>query len=144
MSNSQWTSFFYGIIIIILCAFLATCVGGKGLRDGVYTARSAEDDKGAFGEITVTIASGKVADCVYVTRQKDGSIKDADYGKVNSAVSNPDYYAKAQLAVRAMSTYARAFAESGSLREVDAVSGATVSWNQFMEAAEAALEAAGR
>jgi major membrane immunogen (membrane-anchored lipoprotein) len=41
-----------------------------------------------------------------------------------------------------MERYARIYRETGDLRKVDAVSGATIAFNQFNEAAEAALEEA--
>ncbi|MDR1932669.1 MAG: FMN-binding protein [Spirochaetales bacterium] len=118
---------------------LAGC-GGGALRDGVYAGASGKDDTGAWGEVSLTVRDGKVADCVFVTRQKDGTIKGEDYGKVNGVISNQDYYNKAQLAVRAMEQYARQYAESRDLDAVQAVSGATIAYDQFIEAVENALE----
>jgi major membrane immunogen (membrane-anchored lipoprotein) len=113
-------------------------------KDGAYTGRSGADDTGAYGEVTLTIAGGKVTDCRFVTWQKDGTIKDADYGKVNGEISNQAYYDKAQLAVRAMQQYAAQYLETQDLKALDAVSGATIAYNQFIEAAEIALEQAGK
>jgi major membrane immunogen (membrane-anchored lipoprotein) len=110
----------------------------------VYTGRSGADDTGAWGEVTVTIAEGRVLSCRFVTYQKDGVAKGEDYGKVNGEISNQDFYNKAQLAVRAMEEYARSFSDTGDLKKVDAVSGATIAFNQFNEAVEAALEKAGK
>jgi major membrane immunogen (membrane-anchored lipoprotein) len=100
---------------------------------------SGADDTGAWGEISVTVREGRVAACTFITRQKDGTVKGEDYGKINGEISSADFYEKAQLAVRAMERYAKQFAETGSLEKVDAVSGATVSHSQFVEAAEGAL-----
>jgi major membrane immunogen (membrane-anchored lipoprotein) len=113
-------------------------------KDGVYTGRSGADDTGAYGEVTLTITGGKVTDCRFSTWQKDGTIKDGDYGKVNGEVSNQAYYDKAQLAVRAMRQYAAQCLETRDLKAIDAVSGATIAYNQFIEAAEIALEQAGK
>jgi major membrane immunogen (membrane-anchored lipoprotein) len=125
-----------------LCAalFLSACTGG--LKDGVYEGKSGVDDTGAWGEITITVRDGKAGACVFITRQKDGTAKDEDYGKINGEISNQVYYDKAQLAVRAMETYARQYAEHGDLDRVEAVSGATIAYNQFLEAAVEALEKA--
>jgi major membrane immunogen (membrane-anchored lipoprotein) len=120
---------------------LAGCAK-RSYKDGVYTATSGADDSGAWGEVTVTITDGEVADCLFVTRQKDGTIKGEDYGKVNGVISNQDFYNKAQLAVRAMAQYARAFRETGDLAKVDVVSGATIAFDQFNEAVTVALEQA--
>jgi major membrane immunogen (membrane-anchored lipoprotein) len=123
-------------------AVLLSCGGGGSYRDGVYSGRSGADDTGAYGEVSITIADGKVTGCDFVTWQKDGSPKDENYGKVNGEISNQDYYDKAQLAVRAMAQYAEQFRETGNLKDLDAVSGATIAYDQFVEATEAALRGA--
>jgi major membrane immunogen (membrane-anchored lipoprotein) len=132
-----------GLAGLLLWALLALAGCGKpALKDGTFTARSGLDDDGAWGEVTVTIAEGKVADCRFVTWLRDGTIKAEDYGRINGEISNQAYYDKAQLAVRAMEKYARDFGRTGDLNALDAVSGATISYNQFREAVEEALDAA--
>jgi major membrane immunogen (membrane-anchored lipoprotein) len=131
------------ITAVFAAAGLANCTG-PAYRDGAWTGKSEEDDTGAWGEITITIERGAVSGCLFITRQKDGTVKAEDYGKINGEISNPDYYEKAQLAVRAMKRYAQQYAETGRLDVVDSISGATIAYNQFMEAAETALKAARR
>jgi major membrane immunogen (membrane-anchored lipoprotein) len=116
--------------------------GRREYKDGVYTGESGTDDTGAWGEVTITISGERVAGCRFITRQKDGTVKDENYGKVNGEISNQDFYNKAQLAVRAMDQYARAYRETGDLKRVEAVSGATIAFDQFNEAVEIALEKA--
>jgi major membrane immunogen (membrane-anchored lipoprotein) len=110
--------------------------------DGFYTGKSGTDDEGAYGEVSLDIADSKIVDCQYVTYQKDGTIKAEDYGKIDGQISNQDFYNKAQLAVQAMQTYAEQLAKTGSLAGVDAISGATIAYNQYNEAVEQALEQA--
>ncbi|GHV09143.1 FMN-binding domain-containing protein [Spirochaetia bacterium] len=112
------------------------------LSDGVYRGKSSADDMGAYGEITLTVTGGNIAACDFVTWQKDGTVKGEDYGKVNGEITNRDFYEKAQLAVRAMKRYAEQYEETRDLNAIDAVSGATIAYNQFLEAAEEALESA--
>jgi major membrane immunogen (membrane-anchored lipoprotein) len=128
---------FFGIVALAL----AGC-GGGGYRDGVYTGRSGEDDTGAWGEVTISIGAGRISGCEFVTRQKDGTVKDENYGKINGEISRRDFYDKAQLAVEAMKKYAADYLEAGRLKDVEAVSGATIAYNQFLEAVENALETA--
>jgi major membrane immunogen (membrane-anchored lipoprotein) len=130
---------------LVFCAavLLAGCSKGA-LHDGVYEGQSGEDDRGAYGKVHITITGGKIAACDFVTWQKDGTIKDENYGKVNGEISNRDFYEKAQLAVRAMKRYAEQYTEIQDLNAVDAVSGATIAYNQFLEATEEALAAAMR
>jgi major membrane immunogen (membrane-anchored lipoprotein) len=132
---------FFGFVLPAAALLLAGC-GRSGYKDGLYTGKSGGDDTGAWGEVTLTIAGGKVTDCQFITRQKDGSVKDENYGKINGEISNQVYYDKAQLAVRAMEQYARQYRESGDLQKVNAVSGATIAYDQFFEAVEQALEQA--
>jgi major membrane immunogen (membrane-anchored lipoprotein) len=132
---------------LLLILALAGCGGGsgagasdaEGIADGVYTGVSSEDDKGAYGEVTITVKDGAVSACEFVTWQKDGSIKDEEYGKVNGEISNQEFYDKAQLAVRAMAQYAGDYARLQDAGEVEAVSGATISHGQFLEAVADAL-----
>jgi major membrane immunogen (membrane-anchored lipoprotein) len=134
--------YFFGILL--LTALLSAGCGKQNYKDGVYSGKSGEDDTGAWGEVTITISNGKATDCVFITRQKDGTVKDENYGKVNGEISNQDFYAKAQLAVRAMEQYAREYIAKQELEKIDAVSGATIAYDQFLEAAGEALEKAGR
>ena len=124
---------------------LSACGEGTGAaayKDGTYIGKSSEDDRGAYGEATITIQNNQITDCQFVTWQKDGSKKDEDYGKVNGAISNPDYYEMAQLAVKAMEEYAQKLVEVQNLEGVDVISGATISHDQFQEAVRNALEEA--
>jgi major membrane immunogen (membrane-anchored lipoprotein) len=127
------------LLTVCGCGGPASSRGAEGLEDGVYTGVSGEDDDGAYGEVTVTVEDGVITDCVFVTWQKDGGVKGEDYGKVNGEISNREFYDKAQLAVRAMGRYAEALVETQSPDAVDAVSGATVSHGQFLEAVADAL-----
>ncbi|MDR3334498.1 MAG: FMN-binding protein [Treponema sp.] len=125
--------------IIFFAALLLAGCGKAVYKDGVYTGVSSADDTGAYGEVSINIADSKITDCSFITRQKDGAIKDENYGKVNGEISNQDYYAKAQLAVKAMEDYVRQYRETWDINKIDAVSGATIAYNQFVEAVEKAL-----
>lgn len=111
-------------------------------KDGAYIGKSSKDDLGAYGEAAITIDGNRITDCKYVTWQKDGTIKDVNYGKVNGEISNQEFYDKAQLAVKAMKQYAEKLVEAQKLEDVDAITGATISYNQFREAVDNALDEA--
>jgi major membrane immunogen (membrane-anchored lipoprotein) len=130
------------LLISLTAIVCASCSGGGDVKyeDGTYTGQSSEDENGAYGEVTIVVKDGVIEDCEYVTWQKDGTIKGEDYGKVNGEIDNQDFYDKAQLAVRAMQQYADELAEKKDVDEVDAVSGATNSYDQFREAVDEALE----
>jgi major membrane immunogen (membrane-anchored lipoprotein) len=132
---------FLGIAVLAALLLFAGC-GKPAYKDGVYAGKSGEDDTGAWGEVTITIAGGQISDCRFITRQKDGTVKGENYGKVNGEIANRDFYDKAQLAVRAMETYAKICRETGDPAKVEAISGATIAYNQFTEAVEDALQKA--
>ncbi len=111
-------------------------------QDGTYTAKSSPDDRGAVGEMTLTVQQGKIARADYKGIQQDGKVKDAEYGKTNGKIENEEFYSKAQKAVKGAATYAPKLVETQDLAKVDAVSGATVSYKQFIEAGHKALDQA--
>lgn len=115
----------------------------RPLADGEFTGTSAPDEQGAYGQVTVEITGGDIVDAAYVTVQQDGSVKDEDYGTgASGEVANEDYYEKAQDAVAAFEVYAAQLVEVDDPDDVDVVSGATLSYDQFVEATKAALDAA--
>ncbi len=133
--------------IVFISMFSVLLVSGckadpVAYQDGTYIGKSGEDDRGAYGEVTITLKQNKITDCAYITWQKDGTIKDENYGKVNGEVSNQEFYDKAQLAVRAMQRYAEQLVEVQTLEGVDAISGATIAFDQFQQAVHEALEQA--
>ena len=132
-------------LLIALALFSAGC-GSKTYRDGVYEGRSSvyegdeEDGNGAgYGVVTLTISDGVIVACEYHTYEPDGTLKDENYGKQDGEVANRDFYNKAQRAVKACERYAAQLAQTGELKEVDAISGATISFNEFEEAVLDAL-----
>lgn len=127
---------------LLVAGLISGCGSSTEYAAGTYIGKSSADDRGAYGEATITVTDGKITDCQYVTWQSDGTIKDENYGKVNGAISNADYYQKAQLAVQAMQQYATQLIEVQSPADVDIIAGATISHDQFVEAVETALQQA--
>lgn len=125
-------------VISIIAAVILTGCGSK-LKDGVYTGESSSDERGAVGEITLEIEAGKIVNAEYQTRMEDGNLKDEDYGKVDGVIKDQAHYDQAQTAVQAMPEYAAALVETQDVTKVDAISGATNTYNQFVEAANNAL-----
>lgn len=142
------------MVIGVCAAFLTGCGSGgqkAAYKDGTYTAKSSvftnddgTEDGNGYGEVTLTIKDGKIAECTYQTVEENGSLKDEEYGKQNGEVANRDYYSKAQKAVAACDEYAKMLVANEGLDGLDAISGATINYNEFVEAVNLALkEAAG-
>ncbi len=124
---------------------LSGCGGAASYADGTYEGRSEmyEDNAGGdgdgYGVVSLTIAGGVITDCAFSTFQLSGDPKDAEYGKEGGIIANQDYYNKAQRAVQACDQYAQELVEAGELKGVDAISGATINYNQFQDAVKDAL-----
>ncbi len=137
------------LTLICAAAVLSSLAGCGGttktpasVADGTYTAKSAmreadEDGNGAgYGEVELTVSGNKVVSCQFKTYEPDGTLKDESYGSDMSKENRM----KAQKAVQAADKYAEMLTESGTLDGVDAVSGATVNYEEFVEAVNAALQ----
>lgn len=124
---------------------LSGCGGAASYADGTYEGKSEmyEDNEGGdgdgYGVVNLTIAGGVITDCSFSTFQLSGDPKDAEYGKEGGIIANQDYYNKAQRAVQACDQYAQELVEAGELKGVDAISGATINYNQFQDAVKDAL-----
>ncbi len=125
---------------------LSGCGGTVSYNDGTYEAKSAEyiNDDGSeegngYGIVKITISGGVISDCEFRTYELDGTQKGEEYGKKQGSIANKDFYNKAQKAVAACDKYASDLVAAGDLNLVDAVSGATINYQQFTEAAAEAL-----
>ncbi len=149
--NGKWKKSLALLLLATAAAALLAGCGDVAYKDGTYTARSSEyasfdEDLDAevdgYGVVELTIRDGAIAACTFTTYQNDGTVKDGEYGKQNGEIANQDYYNKAQRAVQACDQYAQKLVETGDLKKVDAISGATINYNQFQDAVKDALSQA--
>jgi major membrane immunogen (membrane-anchored lipoprotein) len=136
---------FFGMLCFSVCAF--TGCGSKNYADGTYTGQSSvyesDDSNGnGYGVVTLTIKDNAVTECTYETYEPDGTLKDSDYGMQDGEIANRDYYNKAQKAIVACEKYANQLVETNDVGEVDAITGATINYNNFKEAVKDALSKA--
>ena len=135
-------------VLAVALLALAGCSGSGSYADGTYQGKSEmyEDNEGGdgdgYGEVELTISGGVITDCSFSTFQLNGDPKDAEYGKEGGIVANQDYYNKAQRAVQACDQYPQQLVETGELKGVEAISGATINYNQFQDAVKDALSQA--
>ena len=139
------------LLAAALLLVLTACGGSKSYADGTYEGISGdeaaldwEDQAGGdgYGVANVTIEGGVITGCTFAIFEPDGTQKDAEYGKSGGQITSQDYYNKAQRAVLACDRYAEELVRTGSPDKVDAVSGATICYEQFQAAVRAALDAA--
>ncbi|MBQ9317896.1 MAG: FMN-binding protein [Atopobiaceae bacterium] len=138
-----------GGLAACLALALGACGGSATFKDGTYTGQSAvweDEDEGngnGYGVAEITITDGKISACTFTTYEPDGTKKEGEgYGMVNGKIGNQDYYNKAQRALAANEVYADQLVQNGTLDGVDLVSGATISYSEFQEAVNAALDQA--
>ena len=107
-------------------------------KDGTYTAESSRDEKLGKSVLTVTIKDKKIIDAKFTGYDLFGNEKNENYG---SMLSEGDYK-KAQVAANAIKNYPVQLIETQDLNKVDAISGASISYEQFKETAEKILSEA--
>lgn len=133
--------------VLAAVTIMTGCGGGSTTyKDGTYEGKSSvfqnddgTDDGNGYGVVTLTITDGKISDCTYKTYEVDGTEKGEDYGKEDGRIANKDYYNKAQKANAACEEYAKMLVQNGQLKGIDAISGATINYNEFVEAVNDAL-----
>lgn len=150
MRKAYWKA---GLILAGVLLLAGCSSQSRSYKDGSYTAQSSifeglaqeegeEAEGDGYGVVTITVKDNRITACEFTTYMPDGTVKDGEYGKQNGEIANQDFYNKAQRAVRASQNYAEQLAAKGELKEVDAISGATISYNEFKEAVQAALKLA--
>ncbi|MBQ3379971.1 MAG: FMN-binding protein [Clostridia bacterium] len=132
------------LFTLCICISLAACSSGNepvNYADGTYTGRSSdfkEDETGngsGYGQAELIIRDNQIVSCTFTLFELDGTLKDESYG----ADLSKENRLKAQKAVQAAAKYAEQLVNEGTLDGVDEISGATISYNEFVEAVNDAL-----
>ncbi len=126
-------------LAVIMIFSLISCGGDDTLNDGTYSGQSSKGEKGDYAEVVLVIKDNQIDSVEFISYDSDGNVKDENYGK---NVGNEDFTEKAQIAYAGMMSYQEQINEKKELKLVEVVSGATISFNQFTEAMEMALEEA--
>ena len=116
----------------------AVSVDLTGAKDGTYAADSSEHAQLGHSHVELTIENGAITKVVHTGFDKDGKVKDENYG----ADKPEGVRKKAQTAYKAIGSYASQLESKKDLAKIDAIAGATVSYDQFNEAVAKAVEAA--
>ena len=143
--------------LAIICAaiLISGCGGGEekpapkpasnkidlsNAKDGTYTVESSRDEKLGNSTLTLTIKDKKITAAEFTGYDLFGNVKDEDYGSLTGKDSAD--YKKAQVAVKAIKAYPAQLVETQDLSKVDAISGASISYGQFVETTKNAIEEA--
>ena len=109
-------------------------------KDGVYIVESSRDENIGNGTLTLTIKDKKIIAADFTGYDIFGKVKGADYGSLGG--KDTDDYRRAQAAVAAIKIYPAQLVKTQDLSQVDAIAGATISYNQFVETVKRAAEEA--
>ena len=123
---------------LLLAGFLTACGSdGTALQDGYYTAQAAEYSHGWKEYITIMVKGGRIVSVEYNAENASGFIKSWDNAYMQNMLHSngtyPNEYTR---------EYAGQLLEKQATDQLDALSGATSSYNSFQKLATAVLEQA--
>lgn len=122
-------------LILVVMLSLAAC--GKKYKDGTYSGEYIDDDK-EKAVVEITVKNDKIVDAKFTEYDQSGNLKDENYGKEGGNAS----WTAAQLSLQESAKYPEKLLETQDVEEIDAISGATVSYLRFKLALKEALKKA--
>ncbi len=123
------------ILAIIATLILTVSCTSKELNDGTFVGE-VKGEGSSKTVVELVIKDKKIVACVLESYDKEGNIKGRDYG-ANSGDAN---YALAQKAVQGMQKYPEMLLKTQNIDDIEAVSGATISYKQFKAAVKEAIK----
>lgn len=129
-------------ILLALSGFCLTGCEPPNYQDGSYEAQSSPDEDGNYGRVKVTLEANRFISVDYQSYNKDGTVKDENYGRDRESSLNKGYYRKAQFAIKQVPVYAKMLLNVQDIDDVDTISGATIIHDQFEECIEIILDEA--
>lgn len=121
----------------LTCSMIASCGKKEGMQDGYYTAEVSEYNFGWKEFVTICVMDNRIVSVEYNAKNASGFIKSWDiaYMRNMNPVSGtyPNKYTR---------SYAAQLLEKQDAGDLDAISGATSSGNNFFKLAAAVLDRA--
>ena len=122
------------ILALLLAACLTACGDGTELQDGYYTAQAAEFSHGWKEYVTIIVKGGSIVSVEYNAENASGFIKswDSNYMQtmLHSNGTYPNEYTR---------YYASQLQEQQGEGTIDALTGATSSYNSFQKLSAAVV-----
>ncbi len=125
------------LALLLAAALLTACGGGTGLKDGYYTAQAAEFNHGWKEYITIMVKGGSIVSVEYNAENPSGFIKSWDNAYMQNMLHSNGTYPNEYTRF-----YAGQLLEGQGQGSIDAISGATSSYNSFQKLVSAVLEQA--
>ena len=112
----------------------------QGYKDGTYSGEAEVKEVGGTIKLGITVSGGKITTVDMQNLDREGKEKGEDYGK--SEPLNQGLYSIAQNSILGTDKLPGLLVDSQDPDSIDAVSGATLSRDAFVQAAKAALDSA--
>jgi major membrane immunogen (membrane-anchored lipoprotein) len=133
----------FALMAFVLVLSSVAMTGPKHFRDGVYQgeSRSKYTSEPYWGQVSVEIKNDKVTLLSFQILDKEkNEVFGPDYER--HFKDNAAYIDQCRQEVKGIKAYTEAFLKTRSMEQVDAITGATWSYNIFKDALNAALEKA--
>lgn len=129
--------------IMSACVFLAVALAGcgssGGLKDGYYTAEMSEFSHGWKEYLVIQVCHGNIVSAEFNAKNESGFIKAWDNSYMQNMISQQGTYPN-----KYTREYVQQLLEEQANIQVDAVTGASTSGNNFVKLADAVLKQAAR
>ncbi|MDD4972101.1 MAG: FMN-binding protein [Paludibacter sp.] len=128
-------------IVLVICSLAMT--GAKQFTDGVYRgeSRSKYTAEPYWGQVTIEIKNDNVTLLSFQILDKEkNEVFGPDYER--HFKDNPEYITQCRNEVKGIKAYTDAFLKTGTIGKIDAITGATWSYNIFRDALNTALDKA--
>lgn len=126
------------VLALLVTGFLTACGSGQaGLQDGYYTAQAAEYSHGWREYITIMVKDGSIVSVEYNAENASGFIKSWDNAYMQNMLHSNGTYPNEYTRY-----YAAQMQEGQGEGTIDALTGATSSYNSFQKLSAAVLEQA--
>ena len=123
--------------LLLVTPLLAACGEQTGLQDGYYTAQAEEFSHGWREYITILVKGGSIVSVEYNAENASGFIKSWDNAYMQNMLHTNGTYPNEYTRY-----YAGQFLDGQGEGEIEALTGATSSYNSFQKLAAAVLEQA--
>ncbi|EOS80488.1 hypothetical protein C817_01764 [Dorea sp. 5-2] len=124
-------------LLLFMILLLAGCGKNEELQDGYYTAQASEYNFGWKEYVTIMVKGGQIVSVEYNAENASGFIKSWDNAYMQNMLHSNGTYPNEYTRY-----YAGEFLEKQGKEEIDALSGATSSYDSFQMLEAAVLEQA--
>lgn len=124
-------------ILLLLAVMLAGCGRSGALKDGYYTAEMTEFSNGWKEYLVIQVCHGNIVSAEFNAKNESGFIKAWDNSYMKNMLTIKGTYPN-----KYTREYVQQLMEEQAEIQVDAVTGATSSGNNFVKLAEAVLKQA--